>query len=100
VDRLKTLKEMHAALKHEPVVELGPVSHGDALSVYFRDPEGNRVELLIDTPWYVPQPHRAPLDLSRSEDEIWSRVESQARSNPGFKPRAQWQADITQKLAR
>ena len=100
VDSLKTLKEMHAALKNEPVVDLGPVSHGNALSVYFRDPEGNRVELLIDTPWYVPQPHRVPLDLSKSEDEIWSWAESQARSTPGFKSRTEWQADITRKLAR
>ena len=100
VDSLKTLKEMHTALKNEPVTDVVPISHGNALSVYFRDPEGNRVELLIDTPWYVPQPHRVPLDLSKSEDEIWSWAEQRARATPGFKPRAEWQADITHKLAR
>ncbi len=31
-------------------IAYGPVTHGNALSVYFRDPEKNRVELLIDTP--------------------------------------------------
>lgn len=50
-------------LKNEPAVSLGPITHGNALSVYFHDPEKNRVELLIDTPWYVPQPYRVPYDI-------------------------------------
>jgi catechol 2,3-dioxygenase-like lactoylglutathione lyase family enzyme len=100
VDSLRTLKQMHAALKNEPVKDLGPISHGNALSVYFLDPEGNRIELLIDTPWYVPQPMRIPLDLSLPDAELWSAVEEQARTIPGFKPRAEWQAEMEQKLAR
>jgi catechol 2,3-dioxygenase len=47
------LREMHRRLLVEGVQELAPVSHGNALSVYFRDPEGNRLELFVDTPWYV-----------------------------------------------
>lgn len=100
VDSLGTLKQMHAALKNEPVKDLGPISHGNALSVYFLDPEGNRIELLIDTPWYVPQPMRIPLDLSLPDAQIWLSVEEQARTIPGFKPRAEWQAEMEQKLAR
>jgi catechol 2,3-dioxygenase-like lactoylglutathione lyase family enzyme len=99
VDSLRTLKEMHAALKNEPVVDLGPVTHGNALSVYFRDPEGNRIELLIDTPWYVPQPHRIPVDLSLPDEKIWSFIEAHVRSTPGFKPRAEWQAEVEKKVA-
>ena len=60
VDSLATLRAMYQALKNEPVEILGTITHGNALSVYFRDPEKNRVELLIDTPWYVPQPYRVP----------------------------------------
>ena len=100
VGSLETLRELHAALKNEPVTGVVQVSHGNALSVYFRDPEGNRVELLIDTPWYVPQPMRIPVDLSLPDDQLWAWVEERARATPGFKPRAEWQADIKQKLAR
>ncbi len=99
VDSLRTLRQMHAALKNEPVTDLGPISHGNALSVYFLDPEGNRIELLIDTPWYVPQPMRLPVDLSLPDDQLWSTIEAHARSLPGFKPRAEWQAEIGKKLA-
>ena len=99
VDSLGTLREMHERLKSEQMKILGSVTHGNALSVYFRDPEGNRVELLIDTPWYVPQPHRIPLDLSMPDDALWSWVEARARATPGFKPRAEWQAEIERKLA-
>ena len=35
---------------------LRPVSHGNAWSIYFHDPEGNRIEMFCDTPWYVSQP--------------------------------------------
>ena len=44
------LREMHRRLAVEKVRDLYPVSHGNALSVYFLDPEGNRIELFVDTP--------------------------------------------------
>jgi len=100
VDSLSTLRQLHAALKNEPVTDIRPVSHGNAVSVYFLDPEGNRVELLIDTPWYVPQPMRFPVDLSLPDAQLWASIEERARTIPGFKPRAEWQASIKEKLAR
>ena len=100
VDSLQTLRDMEAKLKQESgVTILGPITHGNALSLYFRDPEGNRVELLIDTPWHVPQPHRIPVDLSLPDKELWSLIEENARATPGFKSRTEWQAEITQKIA-
>ena len=99
VDSLDTLRELQRGLKTEHANELGPVSHGNALSVYLHDPEGNRVELLIDTPWYVPQPCRIPVDLALPDDELWATLERQARALPGFKSRAAWMAEIEQKIA-
>ena len=99
VDSLDTLRELHQGLKDEGAIDLGPVTHGNALSVYFHDPEKNRVELLIDTPWYVPQPCRIPVDFSLSDDELWASVEKTARDLPGFKPRAAWAAEIERKIA-
>jgi len=81
VDSLQTLREMETRLKGEPgVTILGPITHGNALSLYFRDPEGNRVELLIDTPWHVPQPYRIPVDLSTPDKDLWGFIEQKARN--------------------
>jgi catechol-2,3-dioxygenase len=98
VDSLATLRELYEGLKHEPVEMLGPISHGNALSVYFRDPEGNRVELLIDTPWYVPQPHRVPVDLTLPDDALWADLERRARATPGFRSRAEWAEEIAGRI--
>jgi catechol-2,3-dioxygenase len=48
-ESLAALREMYVALKREPIVELAPISHGNAISAYFRDPEGNRLEVFVDT---------------------------------------------------
>jgi catechol 2,3-dioxygenase-like lactoylglutathione lyase family enzyme len=100
VDSLGTLRELYLGLKDEPVEILGPISHGNALSVYFRDPEGNRVELLIDTPWYVPQPHRMPVDIMQSDEQLWGSIEKHCRGIPGFKSRQEWMADVEKKIAQ
>ena len=100
VDTLQTLRKLHAGLKKEPVNILGPVTHGNALSVYFLDPEGNRVELLIGTPWYIPQPARLPVDLGLPDDKLWVSIEERIRTMPGFKSHAEWKKEIEEKLAR
>jgi catechol-2,3-dioxygenase len=94
------LREMHRRLQKEAVKELAPVSHGNALSVYFKDPEGNRIELFVDTPWYVQQPVRVPMDMSLSDADLWRWAEDQARSTPGFTPVEEWRADFTRNLSR
>jgi catechol 2,3-dioxygenase-like lactoylglutathione lyase family enzyme len=100
VDSLATLRELCTGLKDEAVNAITPVTHGNALSVYFRDPENNRVELLIDTPWYVPQPCRIPVDLFQPDDALWASIEAQVRTLPGYRPRAEWAAEIEEKIAR
>jgi catechol 2,3-dioxygenase-like lactoylglutathione lyase family enzyme len=93
------LREMHRLIQAERgVSEISPVSHGNALSVYFRDPEGNRIELFVDTPWYVTQPLRVPLDMSMSDQEVWSWAEKQARALPGYQPVEDWRADLARRL--
>jgi catechol-2,3-dioxygenase len=93
------LREMHQLVsKERGISEVSPVSHGNALSVYFRDPEGNRIELFIDTPWYVNQPLRIPMDMSKSDEEIWDWVSKQAASLPGYRPVEEWRADLARKI--
>src|SRR6266850_460246 len=55
---------------------ISPICHGNAWSVYFQDPEGNRIEMFCDTPWYVPQPLGFKIDLDKSEDELFRETEA------------------------
>ena len=98
MDDFAGLRQMHASLVAEKVADLAPVSHGNALSVYFMDPEGNRVERFIDTPWYVDQPLRIPLDMDLPDAALWAQVEAQARKLPGFKPVEEWRAVIARRM--
>ena len=101
VDGLVTLKALYRDLKREPGVEdLGPVSHGNALSAYFLDPEKNRIEFYMHTPWHVPQPHRIAVDLSLPDAQLWAAVEEDVRATPGFKPRKEWIAEMERKVAQ
>lgn len=97
-ETLADLRAMHARLTDEPVSDVAAVSHGNALSVYFRDPEGNRIELFVDTPWYVDQPLRVPFDIARPDDEVWAWAEAHARAQPGFRPRADWEAEMRRRM--
>jgi len=92
------LREMYRAIQGEAVTEVSPVSHGNALSVYFRDPEGNRLELFVDTPWYVDQPMRIPMDMSLSDAALWKWAEETARALPGYQPVEQWRAELGRRL--
>src|SRR6185503_11839465 len=97
--RFGGLREMHQRLAGEKVKELYTVSHGNALSVYFHDPEGNRIELFVDTPWYVQQPQRLPMDLRLSDAELWQWVEAEARKQPGFRPVEDWRAEMKRRMS-
>lgn len=60
------------------------LNHGNALSIYFADIEDNTVEVYLDTPWYVAQPHGDPLDLAQPDETIWSETERICRADPTF----------------
>lgn len=42
------LLETYARLKAEGITPYWPVHHGTTLSIYYRDPDGNRMELQVD----------------------------------------------------
>lgn len=62
------------------------------MSIYFSDPEGNTVEVYIDTPYYVAQPHGDALDLSKSDEELMRETEAICRADPTFMPLEEWRA--------
>jgi catechol-2,3-dioxygenase len=86
-----SLRRLHAALSsEESVQEIRAVTHGNAISVYFLDPEGNRIEVFMDTPWYCSQPLREPVDFSLSDSGILAAAEAIARASTDFMPRSEW----------
>jgi hypothetical protein len=61
-------------------------------------PTPKAVEIYMDTPWYVPQPHGVPIDLSLPNDEIMAQTERHCRETPGFMPLEEWQAQVERRL--
>ena len=97
-DSLATLRQFHQRFVSEGLEEINPVTHGNAISIYARDPEGNRLEIFIDTPWYVDQPMRVPVDFDLPDADLMASVERHARELPGFRPRAVWQAEMAKRM--
>lgn len=95
---LAGLKAMTRRLQDEGAKDISPISHGNALSVYFRDPEGNRLEIFVDTPWYVRQPLRIPMDLSLPDAALWAWAEAEARRQPDFQSVEEWRAQIARRI--
>jgi catechol 2,3-dioxygenase-like lactoylglutathione lyase family enzyme len=52
------------------------VTHGIACSVYFYDPEDNRIELYYTTPFKVRQPLGEAIDLDKPDEELLAFAQS------------------------
>jgi catechol 2,3-dioxygenase len=90
VPTLAGLKAMHARARGEGIKQFRVVTHGNAWSVYFADPEGNRVEVFVDTPWHTPQPVVEPFDIEAPVEAIERETEALCRNRPGFMSRDEW----------
>lgn len=91
VTNITELRRLHEVVKREKDVSgIAPLNHGNAWSVYFNDPEGNTIELFVQSPWYVPAPSAWPLDLSLSDEELIERTEAECRTKRGFMLRADY----------
>ena len=65
---------------------LNPMTHGNAWSIYFSDPEGNGLEVFCDTPWHVQQPQGRPWDMSKNNEEVTAETHEAFAAEPGFEP--------------
>lgn len=98
-DSLATLQELYAKFTDLQIPHLDPITHGNAISFYAPDPEGNRLELFIDTPWYVSQPMKIPLDLTKDSNVLMNEVEMHAKELPGFCQRAEWEGRMRELMS-
>ncbi len=90
ISDLQSLRGLHGALKSYGNLAIETVSHGTTWSIYFRDPEGNRIEFFVNTPWHVAQPLRFPIDLSRPDDDLIAWTEEKISSLADFQPAERW----------
>jgi len=98
VDSLAQLREVHRRALDRGATAMRTVSHGNAWSIYFLDPEGNRLEAYLHTPFYVPQPHGEHLDLTKSDEQILRETEAACRKDPGFMPIKDYQRGMAARL--
>ena len=70
VQSLDDVRAFHRRLKEAGVRIDRTVTHGIACSVYFYDPEDNRIELYYTTPFKVRQPLGERIDLDQPDDEL------------------------------
>jgi catechol 2,3-dioxygenase len=99
VDTLADLREVHGRALANGATDMRVVSHGNAWSCYFKDPEGNTLEAYLDTPFHVPQPHGVALDLSQSDEQILRETEEHCRQDPGFMMFSDFTKDLQERLA-
>jgi len=100
VESLEDVKEMIDCLQSdERASKLRPITHGNAWSIYFRDPEGNGIEVFCDSPWHVGQPKADPWDPGQSLEAVVASTRAAYESEPGFAPIDEFYAARREHLA-
>ena len=94
---LEQLREARRRALEMGATGMRGLNHGNAMSLYCQDPEGNTVEIYLDTPWYVSQPHGDPLDLDQDDATLWAETERIVRSDPSYMLASDWAAQFTQR---
>ena len=98
LENLEALRQFHVFLRAEKATDLEGRNHGNSWSLYFFDPERNKIEIYVPTPWQLSQPWRAPLDLTQPADAIVAETERLVRENPSTQPAAQWSRKMARKM--
>ena len=91
VETFEDVRKLNAELEKIDGINIGPMSHGNTLSIYFNDPEGNGIEVFWDTPWHVAQPQGKGWDISMNESEALKWVESEFKDAARFGPKEDYQ---------
>lgn len=95
---LDDLRTIGARLAEAGVEGVIPISHGNAWSLYFNDPEGNGLECFVDSPFHVAQPYADGFDLDADDAQIEVTTRNSIESLPEFQPLEQWLATFSNLL--
>lgn len=87
VDSLEDVLAFHRIFQAEGIPVQQEVTHGNAIGIYFFDPEGNRNEVYWQTGRAVPQPFRKTLNMDRSADEVLAESDRLVTAGgPAYQP--------------
>jgi catechol 2,3-dioxygenase-like lactoylglutathione lyase family enzyme len=75
VDSLETVIEFHHRFRAEGIDVQQEVTHGNAIGIYFFDPEGNRNEVYLRVEKDVRQPFRKTLNLDQAPEQVLAEAE-------------------------
>jgi|HubBroStandDraft_5_1064220.scaffolds.fasta_scaffold50621_2 catechol-2,3-dioxygenase len=80
VDGISSLQRIHQRLLASGAEIVGVVTHGNAIGIYFLDPERNTTEVYVQTGLPVPQPFREPISLEGTAEDILAESERLVRA--------------------
>jgi catechol 2,3-dioxygenase len=100
VQSLDEIRLLERRARAQDCADLRAINHGNSWSLYFRDPDGNMVEVYMDTGWYVPQPFADPLALDLDDGAIRRATDARIAEIGNARPMAQWSADMALHLAQ
>ncbi|GAA3873845.1 hypothetical protein GCM10023084_28530 [Streptomyces lacrimifluminis] len=87
VDSLETIIDFHRRFRAEGIEVQQEVTHGNAIGIYFFDPEGNRNEVYLRIERDVRQPFRKTIDLDQDPQQILAQAERLlADDGPAYQP--------------
>lgn len=94
------LRVVAARAKNIGAAEFKALNHGNSWSLYFRDPDGNYVEVYVDTPWQVSQPFADELDLILDDDTIVRLTRQRLEREQSFREQEDWSREMAARLNR
>jgi catechol 2,3-dioxygenase len=95
---LDDLRIIRSNLGSAGINEILYIDHGNAWSLYYKDPEGNGVECYVDTPFHVAQPYAGTFDLDATDEEIEETTRKALESEPEFQLMGEWKVNFTRRL--
>jgi catechol-2,3-dioxygenase len=99
MESLDDLRALKKRLTSEGIAIGREISHGNAWSLYFADPEGNGVECFVDSPFHVSQPQGKPTDIDLDDETLLDKTREDFRQEPDFGRYADWQEAFRRRLA-
>ncbi|GAA4704952.1 VOC family protein [Phytohabitans rumicis] len=87
VDSLESILEFHRRFRDEGIEVQQEVTHGNAIGIYFFDPEGNRNEVYLRIERDVRQPFRKSLNLDQDPAAVLAEAEGLlSDGGPAYQP--------------
>lgn len=78
-DKLEDVIGYYRRFKENGVKFSRVTSHGNAVGLYFYDPEGNHIEVYWTTPFEARQPYGVAIDINRPVKEILAEIEADVK---------------------